>query len=180
MNDSPTQFGIGQSVSRFEDPRLLRGDGRFVNDVNLAGQAYGVVLRSPHAHERIISIDTTAAAASPGAIAIYTADDYNRDKLGGPKVTFPRKRPDGSPIFAPERPVLVKDRVRYVGDPVAFVVAETLAQARDAAELINVEYEQLPSVTATQDAGEPGQPAVWDACPDNISHIYEQGNKAAT
>ena len=180
MNDSPTQFGIGQSVSRFEDPRLLRGDGRFVNDVNLAGQAYGVVLRSPHAHARIISIDTTAAAASPGAIAIYTADDYNRDKLGGPKVTFPRKRPDGSPIFAPERPVLVKDRVRYVGDPVAFVVAETLAQARDAAELINVEYEQLPSVTATQDAGEPGQPAVWDACPDNISHIYEQGNKAAT
>ncbi|MSQ18149.1 MAG: xanthine dehydrogenase family protein molybdopterin-binding subunit [Betaproteobacteria bacterium] len=180
MNDSPTQFGIGQSVSRFEDPRLLRGDGRFVNDVNLAGQAYGVVLRSPHAHARILSIDTTAAVASPGTIAVYTADDYNQDKLGGPKVTFPRKRPDGSPIFAPERPVLVKDRVRYVGDPVAFVVAETPSQARDAAELINVDYEQLPSVTATADAGEPGKPAVWDACPDNISHIYEQGNKAAT
>ena len=180
MNDSAIQFGIGQSVSRFEDPRLLRGDGRFVNDVNITSQAYAVVLRSPHAHARIVSIDTTAAAQAPGVIAVYTADDYDRDNLGGPKATFPRKRPDGSPMFAPQRPVLVKDRVRYVGDSVALVVADSLAQARDAAELINVDYEQLPSVTSTEDAGEPGKPAVWDACPDNISHIYEQGNRAAT
>jgi len=175
-----SKFGIGQSVSRFEDPRLLRGEGRFVNDVNLPGQAHAIVVRSPHAHAKILSIDTAAAQAAPGVLAVFTAADYDADKLGSPKVTFPRKRPDGSPIFAPQRPALVRDRVRYVGDPVALVVAETLEQAKDAVDLLHVEYDMLPSVTWTEDAGDPGKPPVWDECPDNISHIYEQGNRAAT
>ena len=93
---------------------------------------------------------------------------------------MPRKRPDGSPMFAPQRPPLVTDRVRYVGEPVAMVVAETLAQAKDAAELIEIDYEPLPSVTSTEDTAKPGAPAVWDECPDNISNFFERGNKAAT
>ena len=123
------QYGIGQSVPRFEDSRLLRGRGRFQDDRNLPGQAYGVVLRSPHAHARIIAIDTMAARAAPGVLAVYTGKDYAADGLGMPKATLPRKRPDGSPMFAPQRPALVADRVRYVGDPIAFVVAESLAEA---------------------------------------------------
>ncbi len=173
------QFGIGQAVARFEDPRLLRGEGRFTNDINLPGQAYAVVLRSPHAHARIRSIDTVAALAAPGVLAVYTGADYARDGLGMPKATLPRERPDGSPMFAPQRPALVLDRTRYVGDPVAFIVAETLAQAKDASELVAVDYEPLGSVTATWDADRPGMPAVWDECPDNISHVFAVGDKPA-
>jgi carbon-monoxide dehydrogenase large subunit len=174
------KYGIGQPVLRFEDPRLLRGQGRFVNDINFPSQAYAVVLRSPHAHARIRAIDTQAAKAAPGVIAVYTGADYAADGLGMPKANMPRKRPDGSPMFAPQRPALVVDRVRYVGDPVALVIAETLAQARDAAELIEVDYEALPSVTDTAQAVSPGAPPVWDECPDNISNVVERGNKAAT
>jgi carbon-monoxide dehydrogenase large subunit len=174
------KYGIGQPVLRFEDPRLLQGRGRYINDVNLPGQAYAVFLRSPHAHAKIVSVDTAAAKALPGVVAVLTGADYEADKLGMPKVTMPRKRPDGSPMFAPGRPALCIDRVRYVGDPVAMVVAETLAQALDAAEHINVAYEPLPSVTATADATQPDAPAVWDECPDNISNFIERGNKAAT
>ncbi|MCW5744760.1 MAG: xanthine dehydrogenase family protein molybdopterin-binding subunit [Alphaproteobacteria bacterium] len=174
------KYGIGQPVLRFEDPRLLRGQGRFVNDVNIPGQAHAVILRSPHAHARIRSIDAAAARQMPGVVAVYTGADYAADGLGMPKATMPRKRPDGSPMFAPQRPALVVDRVRYVGDPVAMVIADTLAQAKDAAELVEVDYEALPSVTDTAQAVTPGAPAVWDECPDNISNIVERGNKAAT
>jgi carbon-monoxide dehydrogenase large subunit len=97
-----------------------------------------------------------------------------------PKANMPRKRPDGKPMFAPQRPPLVTDRVRYVGDPVVMVVADTLAEAKDAAELVVIDYDPLPSVTATEDTVKPGAPAVWDDCPDNISNIVERGNKAAT
>src|SRR5229473_502182 len=100
------QFGIGQAVTRFEDPRLLRGQGRFINDVNLPGQAHAVVLRSPHAHAKIRSIDTEAARRAPGVLAVWTGADYARDGLGMPKATLPRKRPDGSPLFAPQRPAV--------------------------------------------------------------------------
>lgn len=174
------QYGIGQSIPRFEDSRLLRGRGRFQDDRNLPGQSYGVVLRSPHAHARIVSIDTAAARAAPGILAVYTGKDYAADGLGMPRATLPRKRPDGSPMFAPQRPALVVDRVRYVGDPVAFVVAESLAEAKDAAELIIVDYEALPAVTNTAAAAQPGAAPVWDECPDNISNIVEKGNKSAT
>ncbi len=174
------KFGIGQAIPRFEDSRLLRGRGRFQDDCNLPGQAYAVVLRSPHAHARILGIDTVAAKAAPGVLAVYTGADYAADGLGMPKATMPRKRPDGSPMFAPQRPALVVDRVRYVGDPVAFVVAETLAQAKDAAELVEVDYAPLPAVTNTAVAATPESPPIWDENPDNISHIFEKGDKAAT
>ncbi len=175
-----TKYGIGQPVSRFEDPRLLRGRGRYIDDVNLAGQARAVFLRSPHAHARIIEIRVEAARALPGVVAIYTGADYAADGLGMPEVTMKRKRPDGSPMFAPARPALCVDRVRYVGDPVAMVIAETIAQAKDAADAIEVDYETLPSVTATDAATVPGAPAVWDECPDNISNFTERGDAAAT
>lgn len=173
------QFGIGQPVTRFEDPRLVQGRGRFQADVNFPGQAYAVFLRSPHAHAKIRSIDLSAAQAAPGVVAVYDGKAYAADGLGMPKATMPRKRPDGSPMFAPQRPALVIDRVRYVGDPVAMVIAGTLEQAKDAAELIQVDYEPLPAVTSTADAVKPGAPAVWDECPDNISNVVERGNKAA-
>jgi carbon-monoxide dehydrogenase large subunit len=174
------KYGIGQPVLRFEDPRLLRGEGRFIDDVNLPGQAYAVLIRSPHAHAKIVKIDVAAARATPGVVAIYTGADYAADGLGMPKANMPRKRPDGGPMFAPQRPARVIDRVRYVGDPVASVIADTLAAAKDAAELVAVDYEALPSVTATDEATQPGAPAVWDECPDNISNVLERGNKAAT
>ncbi|HUA50807.1 MAG TPA: xanthine dehydrogenase family protein molybdopterin-binding subunit [Candidatus Sulfotelmatobacter sp.] len=173
-----SKFGIGQPVARFEDPRLLTGRGRFQDDMNLAGQAYAVLVRSPHGHAAIRAIDVTAAAAAPGVLAVYTGADYARDGLGMPKATMPRKRADGSPMFAPQRPALVVDRGRYVGDPVAMVIAETLAQAKDAAELVEVDYAPLPAVTDVDAASRAGAPAVWDACPDNISHVFERGDKA--
>ena len=175
-----SKYGIGQPVLRFEDPRLLRGQGRFVNDVNLPGQAHAVFVRSPHAHAKIRSIDTKAASGAPGVAAVLTGHDVVADGLGMPKANMPRKRPDGKPMFAPQRPALVVDRVRYVGDPVAMVIADTLAQAKDAAELVEIDYEPIPSVTLTEDTVKPGAPAVWDDCPDNISNFIERGNKAAT
>lgn len=175
-----TKYGIGQSVSRFEDPRLLRGRGRFVDDINLPGQAYAVLLRSPHAHAVIRSIDTGAARAAPGVLAVYTGEDVERDGLGTMTVTLPRKRPDGSPMFARAHRGLTSGRVRYVGDPVALVVAESVLQARDAAELVDIDYEPLPSVTDTAATVAPGAAAVWDECPDNISNVFSAGDAART
>src|SRR6202162_4161821 len=173
------QFGIGQPVRRFEDRRFLRGEGRFQNDVNLPGEAHGVVLRSPHAHARIRALDTRAALAAPGVLAIFTGDELAAPGLGTMGVPFQRKRPDGSPMFARAHLGLAQGTVRFVGEPVAFVVAESLAQARDAAELVVVDYDILQSVTDTADAVE-AKIAVWDECPDNISNLFEAGNKAAT
>jgi carbon-monoxide dehydrogenase large subunit len=173
------QFGIGQPVRRFEDGRLLRGRGRYHEDVNLPGQAHMVVVRSLHAHARILGIDTAAARATPGALAVFTAADLG-DDLGTMKMTLKRKRPDGSPMFAPPHRGLARERARYVGDPIALVIAETRAQAEDAAERVRVDYEPLPSVTSTAAAAERGAPAVWDECPDNISNVHEAGDRAAT
>src|SRR5438270_5224500 len=175
-----TKYGIGQPVSRFEDPRLLRGRGRYQDDVNLPRQAYAVFLRSPHAHAWIGAIDTAAAAAAPGVLAAYTGEDVARDGLGTMIVRLQRKRPDGSPMFARPHPGLARGKVRHVGDPVAMIVAETSAQARDAADLIAVDYDPLPLVTDTAAAGQPGAPPVWDECPDNVSNLFEAGDKAAT
>jgi len=172
------KFGIGQSVTRFEDVRLLKGEGRYLNDVNLPGQAHAVVLRSPHAHARIRAIDVDRALKAPGVLAVLTGADVERDGLGTMKMTLRRKRPDGTPMFAPPHRGLSQERVRYVGDPIAFVIAETLAQAKDAADLVQVDYDPLPSVTSTAAAG-PGSATVWDECPDNVSNVYEAGDKAA-
>jgi len=166
-------------VRRFEDRRFLRGEGRFQHDVNLPGQAHAVVLRSPHAHATIRALDTGPALAMPGILAIYTGDDLAKAGLGTMGVPFQRKRPDGSPMFARAHLGLAQGKVRFVGEPVAFVVAGSLAEARDAAELVAVDYEILPSVTDTADAAE-AKIAVWDECPDNISNLFEAGNLAAT
>ncbi|MGH7391001.1 MAG: xanthine dehydrogenase family protein molybdopterin-binding subunit [Candidatus Rokuibacteriota bacterium] len=173
------EFGIGQAIKRFEDPRLLRGEGRYLGDVILPGETHMVVVRSPHAHARIRSIVPDAARSAPGVLAVFTGEDVARDGLGTMRMTLKRSRPDGSPMFARPHPGLARDRVRYVGDPVAVVIAETPAQARDAAERLAVDYEPLPSVTATAEAG-PGSPPVWDECPDNVSNVFEAGDGAAT
>jgi len=173
------QFGIGQPVRRFEDRRFLRGEGRFQNDVNLPGQAHAVVLRSPHAHAKIRALDSGPALAMPGVLAIYTGADLAAAGFGTMGVPFQRKRPDGSPMFARGHLGLAQGTVRFVGEPVAFVVSESLPAAKDAAELVAVDYEILPSVTDTAEAAA-GKNAVWDECPDNISNLFEAGNKAAT
>ena len=174
------EFAIGQGVSRFEDPRLIRGGGKYIDDVVYPGMAYGVVLRSPHGHAKIISIDTSAAKAAPGVLAVITAADWKTAGLGELPSHGGLKRRDGSPMFKPSYPVLADDRVRWVGDPVAFVVAETQAQAADAAELIAVDYEPLPAVVSTAKAIEPDAAKVWDGCADNISFVELIGDKAAT
>ena len=117
------KFSVGQPVTRLEDARLLRGQGRYQDDTNLPGQLHAVFLRSPHAHAKIRSIETAAAVAAPGVRAIYTGQDYAADGLAMPKAAMPRKKADGSPMFAPQRPALVVDRARYVGDPIAMVIA---------------------------------------------------------
>src|SRR5919201_411884 len=162
------QFGIGQSVRRFEDARLVRGEGRFHDDVSLPGQAHAIFVRSIHAHARIRKIYAVESSNARGVLGVFTGADVAG--LGTMKMTLKRKRPDGSPMFAPPHRGLTRDRVRYVGDPVAMVVAETLAQAEDAAERLAIDYEPLPAVTSTAAAAD-GGPAVWDECPDNISNL---------
>ena len=139
-----------------------------------------MVLRSPHAHAKIKSIDTAAAKAAPGVLAVLTAADCEGGRLRRFAGPGGLKRRDGSPMYKPRYPVLAEDRVRWVGDYVAFVVAETVAQAMDAAELIQVDYEPLPAVTSTAEAPKPGAPRVWDDCADNICFVELIGDKAAT
>ena len=179
MSDPVTveKFAVGQSVRRLEDPRLIQGFGRYSDDVNLPHQAYAVVVRSPHAHARIRSVDTANARGAPGVFAVLTGADLATDGLGDLPTDKTRKRRDGSPAFATPRPALVRDRVRHVGDPVALVVAATPDQAVDAAELVAVDYDPLPAVAATPDAARPGAPAVWAEAPDNVAFVWEAGNK---
>ena len=174
------EFALGQAVPRFEDPRLLRGGGRYVDDMVLPRMAFGHVLRSPHAHARIRSIDATAAKAAPGVLAVLIGADWEASGWGDLPSATGNKRRDGSPAYRPRYPALVKDRVRWVGDYVAFVVAESAHQAADAAELIAVDYEPLPAIVSTANAAEPGAPRVWEDCPDNISFVYLEGDKGAT
>src|SRR5215475_14729386 len=159
------KFGIGQAVRRVEDQRFITGHGRYIDDINVAGQAYGALLLSPHAHARIKRIDTAKAKAAPGVLAVLTGADAVAEKLG----TFTAHlmpedfgAPKGHRTF---QPVLNAEKVRFVGDRVAFVVAETLTQARDAAELVEVDYEPLPAVVNLEDAAKDGAAKVWDDCP---------------
>jgi len=174
------EFAIGQGVPRFEDPRLIRGGGRYIDDVALPGTAYAVMLRSPHAHARIRALDAAKAKAAPGVLAILTGADWAASGFTDLPVPGGLKRRDGSPMYRPRYPALATDSVRYVGDPIAFVVADTQRQAMDAAELIEVDYEPLPANTSTADAASANAPRVWDDCPDNICFVAEFGDKAAT
>src|SRR2546425_295129 len=173
------KFGVGQSVRRLEDPHLVQGLGRFADDVTLPRQAWGVVVRSPHAHARIRRIDVTRARAAAGVLAVLTGDDLAADGLGNLPTDKNRKRRDGTPAFPTPRPALAQGRVRHVGDPVAFIVAESAAQAADAAERVVVDYEPLPAVALTADATRAGAPAVWDEAPDNVAFLWEVGPRDA-
>jgi carbon-monoxide dehydrogenase large subunit len=173
------EFAIGQGVPRFEDPRLVQGRGRYIDDIVYPGMAHGVVLRSPHGHAKIKSIDIASAQAAPGVLAVLTAADWKKSGFGDLPGHGGLKLRDGSPMYKPRYPVLAEDRVRWVGDCVAFVVAETIAQAMDAAELIAVDYEPLPAVVSTADASKTGAPQVWYGCKDNICFVELIGDKAA-
>ena len=173
------KYAVGQSARRVEDPRLLQGLGRYSDDVNLARQAYAVVVRSPHAHARFGAIDVAQAAKASGVLAVLTGADVAADGLGDLPSDGNRKRRDGSAAFATPRPVLARERVRHVGDPVALVVAETRELAVDAAELVRIDYEPLPAVASAADAMRPGAPAAWDEAPDNVAFVWEVGNREA-
>ncbi|HEY0835336.1 MAG TPA: xanthine dehydrogenase family protein molybdopterin-binding subunit [Azospirillum sp.] len=173
------KFGIGQAVPRTEDARLLTGRGRYTDDVSLPGQTYAVFVRSPHAHADIRGVDADAARQAPGVLAVYTVADLDADGLGPIPCQFSLKNRDGSPYRTTPRPALARGRVRHVGDPVAVVVAETLDQARDGAELVMVDYDDRPAVTGTAEALEPGRPLVWDDAPANLCFDWEAGDEAA-
>jgi len=173
------EFGIGQPVPRTEDPRLLQGRGQYGDDFVLARQCYGYLLRSPHANAKILSIDTSAAQSAPGVQLVLTGEDWNATGFSPFPIAVPRHKRDGTPMFTAPRKALSSDQVRLVGDEVAFVVADSYTQAKDAAELVAVDYEFLPSVTAARDAVKPGAPAVWDECPNNECFFFELGDKDA-
>ena len=175
-----TKFGLAQSIRRVEDPRLLLGRGRYTDDILLPGMLHGIVLRSPHAAAKIIRIDTKAAASVEGVKAIYTGADFRADSIGPMPCAAPVQNRDGSNMVDPPHPALVEDAVRYVGDPVAFVVADTPAAARDAAELITVDYDVQHSITDLAAAMESGAPLVWPEAANNIVFDWVLGDKAAT
>ena len=171
-----TKFGIGQPVQRTEDPKLVRGEGRYTDDTNLPGQAYAVMVRSSVAHGIIRAIDTEAAKAMPGVNAVLTGADLTG--YGGLKCLLPLKSRDGSPIRYTPRPALPTDKVRYVGDLVACVVADTIAQAKDAAEAVTLDIEPLPAVMSAREAAQPGAPQLWDDVPGNVVLDYHYGDSA--
>jgi len=171
---SLTKFGVGQPVRRSEDPKLVRGDGCYTDDVSRPGQVYAVMVRSRDAHGTIRSIDATAAKAMPGVLAVYTAADLSA--YGPLKCNMPLKSRDGSPIRYTPRPALAADKVRFVGDPVACVIAKTAAQAKDGAEAVVLDIEPLSPVLKPADAVKPGAPLVFDNVPNNIALDYHYGD----
>jgi carbon-monoxide dehydrogenase large subunit len=186
--EASTPSGIGKSVPRREDARLLTGKGQYAADFNLPGQAFAYVLRSPHAHAKIVAIDTAPATGARAVLAVLIGTDAIADGIGAiphnPVPANPHEVPlksrDGSPFFIAPHPVLAIDRVRYVGEPVAIVVAETLSQAVDAAERLQVRYETLPSVTRSENALAPGAPLVWPQHGSNLCVDTEAGDKDRT
>ncbi len=171
---SLTKFGIGQPVRRSEDPKLMRGQGSYADDVSLAGQAYAVMVRSSVAHGVIKGIDTAAAKEMPGVLAVLTAAELAN--YGGFKCGLPLKSRDGSAIRYTPRPALAADKVRFVGDPVACVIAETVAQAKDAAEAVTLDIDPLTPVLDCAEAVKPGAPQLYDAVPNNVALDYHFGD----
>ena len=174
------KFGIGQAATRYEDNRLLSGTGRYVEDVNIEGQCYAAFVRSPHAHATITAIDTTEASSLPGVLGIYTVDDLKADGIGDIPCMAPAANKDGSSCVMPPRPALASGRVRYVGDAVAVVIAETRSKALDAAEAVWVDYDLLPAVVETGKAMATDSNPVWDEAANNQCFDWEDGDAEAT
>jgi aerobic carbon-monoxide dehydrogenase large subunit len=168
------KFGIGQPVRRTEDPMLVRGEGCYTDDIKLAGEAYAVMVRSRIAHGVIKGIDTAAARNMPGVLGVYTGADLTA--YGTLKCIVPFNNRDGTPMKRPPRPALATDKVRFVGDPVAFVVADTLLQAKDAAEAVEVDIDALPAVVRPEEAARPGAPLIHDEAPGNVALDYHFGD----
>ena len=172
------KFGVGQPVRRKEDDTLVRGKGKYTDDFSLPGQVYAWIVRSSHAHGILRGIDTEAAKAMPGVLGVWTGADLASANYGPYTCGLPLKSRDGSPLLQTNRTALMSDKVRYVGDPVAFVVAETLAQARDAAEAVVLDIDPLPAVTSAEEAAKPGAPQLYDHIPNNVALDYHYGDAA--
>ena len=173
------QFGIGQPVRRVEDRRFITGHGNYLDDISRPRHTHAYMLRSPHAHARITAIDTTAARSAPGVLIVLTGADLARDGIGTIPCLSAVTNRDGSPSVLPPHPAIARERVRHLGDTVAMVVAESAVAARDAAELITVDYDPLPAVVETAHALDAGQPRVWDEAPGNLCFDWEVGDRAA-
>jgi carbon-monoxide dehydrogenase large subunit len=172
------KYGIGQPVLRKEDDTLVRGKGKYTDDFNLPRQAYAWIVRSSHAHGVIRAINTEAAKAMPGVLGVWTGADLAAAGYGPFTCALPLKSRDGTPLHQTNRTALMTDKVRYVGDPIAFVVAETLLQARDAAEALEVDIDPLPAVTDPEEAAKPGAPLLYDHIPNNVALDYHFGDEA--
>ena len=174
------RFAVGQPVPRSEDPVLISGKGQFTDDVNLTGQAYAAIVRSTYAHGIIRSIDTEAARHMPGVLGVYTAADLEAAGIGPLPPRQVMNNRDGTPMLSPTRYALANDKVRYVGDPIAAVVAETVAAAKDAAEAVVVDIDPLPAVTSAREAAAPGAPMLYDDVPANVGLDFHYGDSEKT
>ncbi len=170
--------GIGASVRRKEDARFLNGRGNYTDDINRPGQLYAYVKRSDRPHAKINGIDTAAAAKAPGVVAVFTGADMAAENIGGLPCGWQIHNKDGSPMAEPPHPVIAVGKVRHVGDPVAVVIAETKQQAKDAAELLSIDYTDLPAVATMAAALSPGAAAVHDDVAGNICYDWHIGDKA--
>ncbi|NQV54340.1 MAG: xanthine dehydrogenase family protein molybdopterin-binding subunit, partial [Rhodospirillales bacterium] len=173
------QFALGQSVPRTEDPRLLRGGGRYIDDIRLPREAHAYFIRSAHGHGVIKSIDCRAGLQMPGVLGIFTGEDWQADDMGYFVTDLPRTRRGGEPIFSPPYPALALGKVRFVGEALAVVIAETLVQAKDAAERVGVVIEPLPALTVGIKARDAGAPVLHEDCSDNESFFYTAGDAQA-
>src|SRR5262249_46780310 len=175
-----TKFGIGQAMTRREDQRLLTGQGKYIDDLSLPNEAHIVFVRSHYARARIKSIDTSAARGAPGVVAVLTGKDLAADNIGSFPLMPGLQRADGKPMSAPPYYPLAQDEARFVGEAVAAVVAESRAQAQDAAEQVAVAYEELPVVTTMEGALAEGSPQLWADAPRNIAAETQFGDSQAT
>ncbi len=178
MDPALVKFAVGQGVTRKEDPTLLRGEGRYTDDINVAGQAHAVMVRSRYGHGTIRSISVDAARKLPGVLGVYTAADLDAAGFKPLQSPFSATNRDGTPWRTVPRPALAKDRVRYIGQPVAFAVAETTAQAKDAAEAVEYDIDPLPAVTSPAEAAAPGAPQLHAEVPGNILLDFHYGDAA--
>jgi len=174
------KFGVGQSVKRVEDPRLLTGNGRYTDDIQPRRHAHAYFVRSPHAHASFTKVDASAAAKAPGVLAVVTGADLKAAGIGDVPCLVPLKNRDGSSMPMTPRPALAVGRARFVGDAVAMVVAETLAEAKDAAELVEIDWNPLPATTDIEASARPGAPQVWDFAKNNQVFDWELGDEKAT